>query len=99
MAMGLPGKRQAEDNDVGPIPGDEASRSAGEAWGGPQAEVLRDRPDIELQLAHAPRNAVSASYNHALYLEPRAKLMQDWADWLDRTRQNVRTMPARERTA
>ena len=24
---------------------------------------------IELQLAHAPRNAVSASYNHALYLQ------------------------------
>jgi len=26
---------------------------------------------IELQLAHSPRNAVSAAYNHALYLEPR----------------------------
>jgi integrase len=26
---------------------------------------------IELQLAHAARNSVSASYNHALYLEPR----------------------------
>ena len=32
---------------------------------------------IELQLAHAPRNAVSAAYNHALYLEPRARMMQD----------------------
>ena len=32
---------------------------------------------IELQLAHAPRNAVSAAYNHALYLEPRGKMMQD----------------------
>jgi len=38
---------------------------------------------IELQLAHAPRNAVSAAYNHALYLQPRAKLMQDWADYLE----------------
>jgi len=38
---------------------------------------------IELQLAHAPRNAVSAAYNHALYLEPRAKMMQDWADFLE----------------
>jgi integrase len=38
---------------------------------------------IELQLAHAPRNAVSAAYNHALYLEPRAKMMQEWADYLD----------------
>jgi len=41
---------------------------------------------IELQLAHAPRNAVSAAYNHALYLEPRARMMQDWADFLDTTR-------------
>ena len=32
---------------------------------------------IELQIAHVPRNAVSAAYNHALYLEPRAKMMSD----------------------
>jgi hypothetical protein len=36
-----------------------------------------------VQLAHAQRNAVSAAYNHALYLEPRARLMQAWADYLD----------------
>ena len=40
---------------------------------------------IELQLAQAPRNAVSAAYNHALYLEPRAKMMQEWADYLGQT--------------
>lgn len=38
---------------------------------------------IELQLAHAPRNAVSAAYNHALYLEGRAKMMQAWGDYLE----------------
>lgn len=38
---------------------------------------------IELQLAHAPRNTVSAAYNHALYLEPRAKMLQHWADFLE----------------
>ncbi len=54
---------------------------------------------IELQLAHAPRNAVSAAYNHALYLEPRARMMQEWADYLVLTRQNVRTMVSRDRTA
>ena len=54
---------------------------------------------IELQLAHAPRNAVSAAYNHALYLQPRAAMMQEWADHLDRTRQNVLAMPPRDRTA
>lgn len=40
---------------------------------------------IELQLAHSPRNAVSAAYNHALYLEPRAKMMQAWGDFLEQT--------------
>lgn len=38
---------------------------------------------IELQLAHQERNQVSASYNHALYLQPRAKMMQAWANHLD----------------
>lgn len=39
---------------------------------------------IELQLAHVPKNAVSAAYNHALYLEPRTRMMQNWADYLDK---------------
>ena len=38
---------------------------------------------IELQLAHQERDEISAAYNHALYLEPRAKMMQAWADYLD----------------
>jgi integrase len=52
---------------------------------------------IELQLAHAPRNAVSAAYNHALYLGPRAKMMQDWADFLERTQRGGKLlqMPGR----
>jgi integrase len=37
---------------------------------------------IELQLAHIQRNAVSAAYNHALYLKSRAVMMQRWADYL-----------------
>jgi integrase len=41
---------------------------------------------IELQLAHQERNAVSAAYNHALYLKPRAAMMQAWADHLDALR-------------
>ena len=41
---------------------------------------------IELQLAHQERNGVSAAYNHALYLEPRTKMMQAWADHLDQLR-------------
>lgn len=49
-----------------------------------------DHAHIELQLAHAERNEVSAAYNHALYLKPRALMMQAWGDYLDGlTRGNV----------
>jgi integrase len=47
---------------------------------------------IELQLAHAPRNAVSAAYNHALYLEPRAKMMQHWSDFLEQTQRGGKVL-------
>lgn len=42
-----------------------------------------DHKHIELQLAHQERNEVSAAYNHSLYLEPRAKMVQSWSDYLD----------------
>ena len=42
---------------------------------------------IELQLAHQERDDTSAAYNYALYLAPRAKMMQAWADHLDLLRQ------------
>jgi integrase len=38
---------------------------------------------IEIQLAHQERNSTKAAYNYAKYLEPRAKMMQDWSDFLD----------------
>lgn len=41
---------------------------------------------IEAQLAHQKRNAVSAAYDWAQYLPQREKMMQWWADWLDRQR-------------
>lgn len=44
---------------------------------------------IELQLAHQERDAISAAYNHALYLEPRARMMQAWADYLDGLRRSA----------
>ena len=52
---------------------------------------------IELQLAHSPRNAVSAAFNHALYLGPRTKMMQDWADFLENTQRGGKLlqMPGR----
>jgi integrase len=39
---------------------------------------------IERQLAHAESNAVRRTYNHAEYLGDRAKMMQQWADMLDK---------------
>lgn len=38
---------------------------------------------VERQLAHAKRNKVRASYDHAQYIDPRRKMMQWWADYLD----------------
>ncbi|HCF1525187.1 tyrosine-type recombinase/integrase [Pseudomonas aeruginosa] len=38
---------------------------------------------VDAQLSHADPNKVSATYNHALYVEPRRKMVQDWADRLD----------------
>lgn len=43
------------------------------------------RPDvIERQLAHLERNKVRAAYHRAEYLVERKKMMQDWANYLDR---------------
>lgn len=40
-------------------------------------------PDaIERQLGHAPKNAIRAAYNRALYLPERTRLMQWWSDYL-----------------
>jgi hypothetical protein len=33
-------------------------------------------------IAQMQRNAMSTAYNHALYLEPRTTMMQEWANGL-----------------
>lgn len=38
---------------------------------------------VDAQLSHSDPNQVSAAYNHAMYVEPRRRMMQDWADRLD----------------
>lgn len=43
---------------------------------------------IEAQLAHSDSNTVRAAYNHAVYLDERRKMMQEWADYLDSLREN-----------
>ena len=67
------------------------SRMTGHGFRGVASTILHEQgwphEHIELQLAHQERNAVSAAYNHALYLESRANMMQAWADHLDKLRQ------------
>ncbi|MDR7155685.1 integrase [Sphingobium xenophagum] len=41
------------------------------------------RPDwIEMALAHADRDEVRGAYNSALYLTPRRRMLQQWADYV-----------------
>jgi hypothetical protein len=39
-----------------------------------------------------PRKSVSASYNHALHLNARAKMMQEWGDFLDQTQKGAKVL-------
>ena len=59
-------------------------------------------PDvIELQLAHKERNKVRAAYNRAERMAERKKMMQAWADYLDRLKADgsrvIATRSKRER--
>jgi integrase len=78
-------------------------RMTGHGFRGLASTILHEREYtheyIELQLAHSPRNAVSAAYNHALYLKQRTKMMQDWADYLEQTLRGARILPFRESVA
>jgi integrase len=62
-------------------------RTTGHGFRGVASTVLHEQgwphQHIELELAHQERGATSAAYSHALYLEPRAKMMQTWAYYLD----------------
>lgn len=82
---------------------DYKGRMTGHGFRGLASTILHEKgyphEHIELQLAHAPRNAVSAAYNHALYLEPRAKMMQEWADFLESTMRGGKVVPIRARVA
>jgi integrase len=50
---------------------------------------------VERQLAHGDPDKIRGTYNKATYLEPRRKMMQDWADYLDRLRVGARIIPIR----
>jgi integrase len=57
-------------------------------------EVLGFRPDfIEHQLAHAVRDPNGRAYNRTAHLEERRKMMQAWADYLDRLKNGADVIP------
>ncbi len=39
---------------------------------------------IERQLSHVPDDAIRSIYNRAEYLPERRRMMQAWADWLEK---------------
>jgi integrase len=57
-------------------------------------EVLGFRPEyIEHQLAHAVRDPNGRAYNRTAYLPDRKKMMQEWADYLDKLTAGAKVIP------
>lgn len=77
---------------------------SGHGFRGTASTILNEigfREDvIERQCAHAERNKVRASYNHAEYMEDRTKMMQQWADLIDEMeKDNSNVLPFRRPAA
>jgi integrase len=59
-------------------------------------EVLGVRPDlIEHQLAHAVRDPNGRAYNRTAHLPERRRMMQTWADYLDKLKAGADVIPIR----
>lgn len=58
-----------------------------------------NRDAIERQLAHSERDSVRAAYNYAEHLPERRKMMQAWADYLDKLKAGARVIPLQGNTA
>ena len=57
-------------------------------------EVMNVRPDlIEHQLAHAVRDPNGRAYNRTAHLPERRKMMQQWADYLDKLKAGAEVIP------
>jgi integrase len=63
-------------------------------------EVLQVRPDyIEHQLAHAVRDPNGRAYNRTAHLSERRKMMQQWADYLDKLKAGADVIPLPNKAA
>ena len=54
---------------------------------------------IERQLAHGERDQARGAYNRAEYMPERKKIMQKWADYLDKLRTGADVIPLRGHSA
>jgi integrase len=63
-------------------------------------EVLQVRPDyIEHQLAHAVRDPNGRAYNRTAHLAERKKMMQQWADYLDKLKSGAKVIQLPDRAS
>ena len=56
-----------------------------------------DEAVIEAQLAHAVKDALGRAYNRTEFLEQRRKMLQSWADYLDKLREGAEIVPLRRK--
>ena len=54
---------------------------------------------IEHQLAHAVKDPNGRAYNRTAHLDARRRMMQKWADYLDKLRQGAEVIPLKPRAA
>jgi integrase len=52
-----------------------------------------DEAVIEAQLAHAVKDALGRAYNRTEFLEQRRRMLQVWADYLDKLREGAEVIP------
>ena len=63
-------------------------------------EVLGVRPDlVEHQLAHAVKDPYGRAYNNTAHLAERRKMMQQWADYLDKRKAGAEVIPLHRQAA
>ena len=56
--------------------------------------MVRNDIMIEAQLAHAVKDALGRAYNRTEFLEQRRKMLQTWADYLDKLREGAENIPS-----
>lgn len=74
----------------------------GHGWRAVARTLLHERlgypPEaIEHQLAHTVPDALGRAYNRTRFLDLRRRMMQEWADYLDKLRNGAEVIPLRRK--